>query len=44
VLDHLTDEHKPAVAKRLHAAYALEDHAAAKQAWALGKNDPVTLG
>jgi putative transposase len=32
VLDHLTDEHKPAVAKRLHAAYALEDHAAAKQA------------
>jgi transposase-like protein len=33
VLDHLTDEHKPAVAKRLPAAYALEDHAAAKQAW-----------
>ena len=32
VLDHLTDEHKPTVAKRLHAAYALEDHAAAKQA------------
>ena len=32
VLDHLTDEHKPAVAKRLHAAYALEDYAAAKQA------------
>jgi putative transposase len=32
VLDHLTDELKPAVAKRLHAAYALEDHAAAKQA------------
>jgi len=32
VLDHLTDEHKPAVAKKLHAAYALEDHAAAKQA------------
>jgi putative transposase len=32
VLDHLTDEHKPAVAKRLHAAYALEDHAAAMQA------------
>jgi putative transposase len=32
VLDHLTDEHKPAVAKRLHAAYALEDLAAAKQA------------
>jgi putative transposase len=32
VLDHLTDEHKPTVAKRLNAAYALEDHAAAKQA------------
>jgi len=32
VHDHLTDEHKPAVAKRLHAAYALEDYAAAKQA------------
>jgi transposase-like protein len=31
VLDHLTDEQKPAVAKRLHAAYALEDYAAAKQ-------------
>ena len=32
VLDHLTDEQKPAVAQRLNAAYALEDHAAAKQA------------
>ena len=32
VLDYLTDEQKPAVAKRLNAAYALEDHAAAKQA------------
>jgi hypothetical protein len=32
VLDHLTDEHKPAVVKRLNAAYALEDYAAAKQA------------
>ena len=32
VLDHLTDEQKPAVAKKLHAAYALEDHAAARQA------------
>jgi transposase-like protein len=31
VLDHLTDEQKPAVAKKLNAAYALEDHAAAKQ-------------
>jgi transposase-like protein len=32
VLDHLTDEQKPTVAKKLNAAYALEDHAAAKQA------------
>jgi putative transposase len=32
VLDHLTDEQKPAVAKRLNAAYAMEDYAAAKQA------------
>src|SRR5947209_709965 len=32
VLDHLTDEQKSAVAKKLNAAYALEDHAAAKLA------------
>ena len=32
VLDHLTDEQKPAVTKKLNAAYALEDYAAAKQA------------
>jgi hypothetical protein len=32
VLDHLTDEQKPAVTKRLNAAYALEDYAAAKPA------------
>src|SRR5437868_2739951 len=32
VLDHLTDEQKPSVARRLNAAYALEDYAAAKQA------------
>ena len=32
VLDHLTYERKPAIAQRLNAAYALEDHAAAKQA------------
>jgi transposase-like protein len=32
VLDHLTDEHKAYVAKKLNAAYALEDYAAAKQA------------
>jgi transposase-like protein len=32
VLDHLTDEQKPGVAKKLNAAYALEDYAAAKQA------------
>jgi putative transposase len=31
VLDHLTDEQKPGVAKRLNAAYAVEDYAAAKQ-------------
>ncbi len=32
VLDHLTDEEKPAVAKTLNAAYALEDYAAARLA------------
>lgn len=32
VLDHLTEEQKPAIAKKLNAAYALEDYAAAKQA------------
>src|SRR3989441_3718464 len=32
VLDHLSDEQKPAVAKKLNAAYALEDYDAAKQA------------
>lgn len=32
VLDHLTDEQKPGVAKQLNAAYALEDYAAAKLA------------
>jgi transposase-like protein len=32
VLDHLTDEQKPEVAKKLNAAYALDDHAAAKLA------------
>ena len=32
VLDHLTDEQKPGVAKKLNAAYALEDYAAAQQA------------
>jgi transposase-like protein len=32
VLDHLTDEQKPDVAKKLNTAYALEDYAAAKQA------------
>ncbi|MGH9645729.1 MAG: IS256 family transposase [Bryobacteraceae bacterium] len=30
VLDHLTDEQRPSVAKSLNAAYALEDYAAAK--------------
>jgi putative transposase len=32
VLDHLTDEQKPAVARKLNAAYALEDYASAQQA------------
>ena len=32
VLDHLTEEQKPVVARKLHAAYALEEHAAAQQA------------
>jgi transposase-like protein len=32
VLDHLHDEHKPMVARKLNAAYAMEDYAAAKQA------------
>jgi len=32
VLDHLTEEQKPMVAKKLNAAYALEDYAAAKLA------------
>jgi putative transposase len=32
VLDHLTDEQKPAVAKKLNAAYALEEYGSAKEA------------
>ncbi|MGB7759799.1 MAG: IS256 family transposase [Bryobacteraceae bacterium] len=32
VLDHLTDEQKPAIAKKLNAAYALEEYGAAKEA------------
>ena len=32
MLDHLTDEQKPLVAKKLNAAYALEDYAEAKNA------------
>ena len=32
VLDHLTDEQRPLAAKQLNAAYALEDHDAAKKA------------
>lgn len=32
VLDHLSDEQKPSVARKLNAAYALEDHATAKLA------------
>ena len=32
VLDHLPEEQKPAILKKLNAAYALEDYSAAKQA------------
>jgi putative transposase len=32
VLDHLTDEQRPLAAKKLNAAYALEEYGAAKQA------------
>jgi putative transposase len=32
VLDHLSDEQRPLAAKKLNAAYAVEDYAAAKQA------------
>jgi transposase-like protein len=32
VLDHLTEGERPVVARKLNAAYALEDYAAAKQA------------
>jgi putative transposase len=32
VLDHLTDTDKPVIGKKLNAAYALQDYAAAKQA------------
>jgi transposase-like protein len=32
VLDHLSEEQQPSVAKKLNAAYAMEDHAAAKLA------------
>jgi putative transposase len=31
VLDHVTDENKPLVAKKLNEAYAMEDYAAARQ-------------
>jgi putative transposase len=31
VLDHLAEEHQPAVARKLNAAYAEEDHATAKR-------------
>jgi len=32
LLDHLTEGQRPVVAKKLNAAYALEDYAGAKQA------------
>jgi len=35
VLDHLTEEQKPGVAKKLNEAYCLEEYAAAKQALTL---------
>jgi putative transposase len=35
VLDHLTEEQKPGVAKKLNAAYSLEEYAAAKEALTL---------
>jgi transposase-like protein len=43
VLDHLTEEQKPAVAKGLNAAYALEDYGAAKQALNLLHRDLMDL-
>jgi putative transposase len=43
VLDHLTHEQKPRVAKRLNAAYALEDYAAAKQPLNLLHREPMDL-
>jgi putative transposase len=43
VLDHLIEEQKPAVAKRLNAAYALEDYGAAKQALNLLHRDLMDL-
>ena len=35
MLDHLTEEQKPGVAKKLNAAYSLEEYAAAKEALTL---------
>jgi transposase-like protein len=32
VLDHVTDENKPLIARKLNAAYAMEDYTAARQA------------
>ena len=32
VLDHLAEEHKPAIARKLNAAYALDDYHAAREA------------
>ena len=43
ILDHLTDEQKPAVSKKLNAAYALEDYSAAKQALNLLLGDLADL-
>ena len=43
VLDHLTEEQKPGVAKKLNAAYALETYDAAKQALNLPPRDLMDL-
>ena len=42
-MDHLSDEQKPSIAKKLNAAYALEDHGAAKLALAQLHREPMDL-
>ena len=43
VLDHLIDDQKPGVAKKLNAAYALEDYGAAQQALNALHREPMDL-